>query len=456
MKKLIALLGFAALAAGCTDDSQPMASPASDGPSLSVWGVDNDSDGIDDGTEADLATTYAPVLYMPNLITRAEAGYGVQGDWSWPANVEWYLANTQMRFHHSNCPDHQILNVGTITTANVTTQRHQRATSWLGCSHSGTTFGSNGDGGFDKDNAFFLQAVNDDLVHPGVRDASGWKTYTHVYRNNIGGISIQYWFFYAYNDFIAAFNHEGDWEHITVQLNSSQQPASLTYAAHHTPATWQPYQVTWYNGTHPQVWVADGSHASYASEGECDSAYPEGTAQSCWSNLDQRWFTWSGGKGYDRGLQGGGLVNVGEMPQAGTSKRPMPGQEWIRFSGRWGEVGTEELVPGENTSGPPGPGYQPAGWSPDFGTGSACGEASCVPVTAAYVSHYTGADCTGTESYYTAYYGYDGVRRSWNGTGMAGTTLRTVTNRSYRDSSGECVNAWPSGNTLSDFVTIYR
>ncbi|HET7460913.1 MAG TPA: hypothetical protein VFJ82_06685 [Longimicrobium sp.] len=85
-----------------------------------------------------------------------------------------------------------------------------------------------------------------------------------------------------------------------------------------------------------------------------------------------------------------------------------------------------------------------------------CPEASCTAVTAAYISHFTGAGCTGTESYYTPYFGYDGVRRSWNGGGTTGNTLRTVTNRSYKDSSGTCYDAWPSGNTLSDFVTVYR
>ncbi len=85
-----------------------------------------------------------------------------------------------------------------------------------------------------------------------------------------------------------------------------------------------------------------------------------------------------------------------------------------------------------------------------------CPEAGCTDVTGANISHFTGSGCTGTESYYTAYNYYDGVRRSWNGTGTAGTTLRTVTNRSYKDSSGNCYDAWPTGNTLSDFVTIYR
>ncbi|HVH13833.1 MAG TPA: hypothetical protein VM759_12315 [Longimicrobium sp.] len=85
-----------------------------------------------------------------------------------------------------------------------------------------------------------------------------------------------------------------------------------------------------------------------------------------------------------------------------------------------------------------------------------CPEAGCTALGGAYISHYTGANCTGTESYYTPYFGYDGVRRSWDGNGIAGNTLRTVTNRSYKDSGGTCYNAWPSGNTLSDFVTIYR
>jgi len=450
MKKWMALLGLAAFAAACSDvTEQPMA-PSIEKPRAAAWGVDNDGDGIDDGIENDLANTYAPVLYMPNLITRDQAGSGVWGDWTWPANVEWYLPNVQMRFHHNNCPDHQILNQGTITVSNVTTQRHQSTGSF--CLHSGTTYGSNGDGGWNKDQTFFLQATNDDVTHPGVRDPSGWKVYTHVYRNNLGGYSIQYWFFYAYNDFISAYNHEADWEHITVQLDANQQKYSVTFAAHYSPKTWPASQVLWYNnGTHPLVWVADGSHASYASEGECDSAYPEGTNESCWTNPDQRWFTWSGGKGSDAGLQGGGLVNVGEMPAQG---RPMPGQEWLLYSGRWGEIGTEELVKDEDTSGPRGPGQHDLDWKIDMATG--CGEASCTPVTAAYISHFTGADCTGTESYYTAYFNYDGVRRSWNGTGMAGTTLRTVTNRSYKDSSGACYNAWPNGNTLSNFVTIYR
>jgi hypothetical protein len=84
-----------------------------------------------------------------------------------------------------------------------------------------------------------------------------------------------------------------------------------------------------------------------------------------------------------------------------------------------------------------------------------CGEASCNTAQAAYISHFTGAGCTGIESYYLPYDGYAYVCRSADGGGECGTTQNTVTNRSYRY-LGTCYDAWPSGNTLSQFVTIYR
>jgi len=86
-----------------------------------------------------------------------------------------------------------------------------------------------------------------------------------------------------------------------------------------------------------------------------------------------------------------------------------------------------------------------------------CGEALCTPILTADIgSHFTGLGCSGTESYYTPYNGYDGIRRSWDGHGLAGVTLRTVTNTSFKTPDGTCNDLWPSGNTLSDFVTIYR
>ncbi len=85
-----------------------------------------------------------------------------------------------------------------------------------------------------------------------------------------------------------------------------------------------------------------------------------------------------------------------------------------------------------------------------------CGEASCVPAQGAYISHFSGPDCTGTESYYLPYDGNAYQCRTWDGSGQCGTVQHTVSNRSYRDSSGCHADAWPAGNPLDHFVTVYR
>jgi subtilisin family serine protease len=85
-----------------------------------------------------------------------------------------------------------------------------------------------------------------------------------------------------------------------------------------------------------------------------------------------------------------------------------------------------------------------------------CPESSCLLIQNTSTSHFTGVDCTGEEYYHTAQFNNDGIRRSWDGQGFAGATLRTVANKSWKDSSGVCHNDWPNGNTLSGLVRIYR
>ncbi len=93
--------------------------------------------------------------------------------------------------------------------------------------------------------------------------------------------------------------------------------------------------------------------------------------------------------------------------------------------------------------------------STEPGADDPCDEATCTPVTAAYISHFAELDCTGAEAYYTPYFAYDGIKRSWDGQGVAGTTLRTLTHKSWK-MGAECFNEWPDGHTLDDFVRIYR
>ena len=91
-----------------------------------------------------------------------------------------------------------------------------------------------------------------------------------------------------------------------------------------------------------------------------------------------------------------------------------------------------------------------------FGANANCPETTCTQVQNAYISHFTGIDCTGGEHYYTPYFNSDGKRRSWDGQGFFGTAVTTVTNRSWKGTDGQCHNDWPNGNTLSSFVTVYR
>lgn len=95
-----------------------------------------------------------------------------------------------------------------------------------------------------------------------------------------GYIALQYWFFYAYNDWRSSFqgvnDHEADWEMITVYAAADESgraaPGWLAYAAHNDEGDelrrrWDDPDLTRI-GEHPVVYVGAGSHASYFFPGE--------------------------------------------------------------------------------------------------------------------------------------------------------------------------------------------
>ena len=95
-----------------------------------------------------------------------------------------------------------------------------------------------------------------------------------------GWIVLQYWFFYAFNDwrsgFYGANDHEGDWEKIFVYLSESEagevRPEWAAYAAHNYKGDdlrrrWDDPELEKV-GEHPVVYVGAGTHASYYSQGE--------------------------------------------------------------------------------------------------------------------------------------------------------------------------------------------
>jgi hypothetical protein len=164
-------------------------------------------------------------------------------------------------------------------------------------------------------------------------------------------LHIDYWMFYRFNDAplfpqhtclsglsvaeATCFDHEGDWEGVTVSLardTEAWRPESVSYAGHawRHRFSWQALaEVGATEGTQPVVWVARGSHASYPAP--CGEAArigcrqpglntpdgPRDGAKPWWLNDDHECELHS---------------CVLELPQ---TARGGPAS-WAAFGGRWG------------------------------------------------------------------------------------------------------------------------
>lgn len=88
-----------------------------------------------------------------------------------------------------------------------------------------------------------------------------------------GRLWLQYWFWYFYNSYQYASigEHEGDWEMIQLRLNAAHRPDAVTYSVHNGGESC-PFNLvaSAYDPDVPQVWVGDGSHASYPFSGQSD------------------------------------------------------------------------------------------------------------------------------------------------------------------------------------------
>ena len=85
-----------------------------------------------------------------------------------------------------------------------------------------------------------------------------------------GRLALQYWFFYAFNDWNNL--HEGDWEMVQVNFDASsaqdaleRKPTSIGYSQHEGAerASWGDSKLELEDGTHPVLYPANGSHAGF-------------------------------------------------------------------------------------------------------------------------------------------------------------------------------------------------
>lgn len=294
------------------DPSAPTGGPSDDDP-------DRDADPNAPSPEEDPAM---PPATQKQLIERFAPHVHLNpDDPNRPANVDWYLARVSMRFHHNNCPDHELLPKGKVTQAALIAQSHADNKSL--CRHD--------DGKIAKSTtseSFFLE-VADSATYAGAPRAE-WKTYV-VWRPKTNGlVDVEYWFFYPYNDNVAMFNHESDWEHVRVtidpQADGGQGKAlEVKMSAHHggTIMKVPDPRLTMEGGSHPVTYSAKGTHANFPQPGTYEIEGTAGIAKDVAKAAPAAdvWKTENA------------LVLVG------TRAAPKNGQVFIKFWGRWGELG---------------------------------------------------------------------------------------------------------------------
>lgn len=177
--------------------------------------------------EASLASRYAPTLQF----SHAERTY--------PCDIEFFV---------SRCN----LNLSSGTSQSLAAAEGTFSALDLG-SYSGTSHYLDNTVGTNKDD----RIIND---YQNSKDEWTQTVYWHI--GTSGGTTyIQYWMFYVFNE--GTFNnHEGDWEMVQVNLDSTMKAESVGFSQHNNgvSAAWSDVEK---NGDSPISYVAKGSHANY-------------------------------------------------------------------------------------------------------------------------------------------------------------------------------------------------
>jgi hypothetical protein len=156
---------------------------------------------------------------------------------------------------------------------------------------------------------------------------------------------LQYWFFYAFNDWWSDLpfvnKHEGDWECVFIFGKPTGDggfiPTHTAYSSHGNRGKkvhrrWE--DVEKFDGSHPVVYVARGSHANYYTAGR------------------HHWFLADSARGDGRVIEPG---EWGEI-QLLIDDEPWDEPEWLFFRGFWGAHIRDFFT---TQSAPAGPHYSP-------------------------------------------------------------------------------------------------
>ena len=285
-------------------DADPMAPSPADDPALPA------------ATQDQLIKTFAPHLNLnPDDTYR-------------PANVDWYLARVSMRFNHPTCPDHGLLALGKVTQAALSAQSH--ADNKALCQHDSGDIRKSA-----TSESFFLEVASDTTYKGAPR--ADWKTYV-VWRPQAAGlVNVEYWTFYPYNDGFMTFNHEADWENVRVTIdpkaNGAQGKAlEVKFSAHKGGTILKVGDAALQmDGTHPVSYVAKGTHANYPKPGSYEvPGIPLGLAKDVAKAAPAA----------DVWKQETTTILVG------TRAAPKNNQVFVKYWGRWGQIGANSETSG--------------------------------------------------------------------------------------------------------------
>jgi hypothetical protein len=151
-------------------------------------------------------------------------------------------------------------------------------------------------------------------------------TYTHIAREpNHSGFVLQYWFFWYFNQFNDL--HEGDWEGMQLSFEAetttaalAEEPREIIVFQHAggERANWGDAKVQ-KEGTHPIVYPAAGSHATFYDSAVYIQNGQHGSGVGCDNTAEPL-----------RELRPRPIL----LPETASEQGPF---KWLSYDGRWGE-----------------------------------------------------------------------------------------------------------------------
>ncbi len=280
----------------------------------------------DDPYICDLLNRYAPkFIFHPN-------------EKFLPSTVNYYLDHSSLRYRYSKKKTKEILPVGEVSGSNLGTQVHGSEGNLTVAEiskHQPSFRKSRTRGEYYVEvadqyrneifNGFGLDQMDEQLLVYG--------NYGKLFKDErFMGYQLQYWLFFPNNGSIGY--HEGDWEGISVTVDSTGAFVYATYMSHGRSGTYLPEQIIFADSagneqvtaaaypdqrfSHPLVFVSKAMHASFPNE-----------------KVRRRWklFIPLPADRTKRGPSFNSFGRVQLLPNRFMATKKM---KWVQFTGRWG------------------------------------------------------------------------------------------------------------------------